>query len=108
MSLETEIKKLTIAVNDLITAIYENLPNIETVIKNPNEINSEKTPKEETPKNKFIEQVKELTKKLIAKGHERATIKKMVTDLGADTIAELDQEGLNKLFDQLSKLRSLL
>lgn len=40
----------------------------------------------------------------MAEGHERATIKKKISALGAEAISDLTQENLNKLYDWLQEL----
>jgi|TARA_R100001463_G_C3500828_1_gene219023 hypothetical protein len=48
--------------------------------------------------------VKELAKEKMRSGIDRKTIKDMVTKLKADSIADLDSEGLKTLHKQLGKL----
>jgi len=50
------------------------------------------------------DQVKDLAKKCMAKGIDRADIKKLVTAAGAASIAKLDQSGRNEVYKKLLDL----
>lgn len=59
---------------------------------------------DDAPTNITENEVKTLAKEKIAAGADRAAIKKMVSKLGAESITDLDQEGRNKLHEQLKDL----
>jgi len=48
--------------------------------------------------------VKELAKKKMSEGVKRTTIKDLIVELKAESIADLDGDGLNSLYIKLAKL----
>jgi len=48
--------------------------------------------------------VKELAKKKMSEGVKRTTIKDLIIELKAESIADLDGDGLNSLYIKLAKL----
>jgi hypothetical protein len=57
----------------------------------------------ETPK-VDAKAVKELAKKKMSEGVKRTTIKDLIIELKAESIADLDGDGLNSLYIKLAKL----
>ena len=51
-----------------------------------------------------IQQVKELAKKKMSEGIKRTTIKDLIIELKAESIADLDDDGLASLYTKLDKL----
>lgn len=61
---------------------------------------------DDTPEESVVttQDVKDLAKAKMAEGVLRADIKKVITSLGAESIADLDQDGLNKLHAKLTEM----
>lgn len=61
---------------------------------------------DDTPEESVVttQDVKDLAKAKMAEGVLRADIKKIITGLGAESIADLDQDGLNKLHAKLTEM----
>jgi hypothetical protein len=63
------------------------------------------TPTQITPTPKIdVKAVKELAKKKMSEGVKRTTIKDLIIELKAESIADLDGDGLNSLYIKLAKL----
>lgn len=112
--LESEIKKLTVAVEALTAAL--NNQEVETVNEavdeapEKEEVEEEETSdedQEETSEDSdevTVESVQALAKEKIKDGTPRKDIKTMITKLGGESMSELDEKALVKLHAQLEKL----
>jgi len=93
MSIEKRIEDLTSAILKLeksLGLVYTN-PYPETPV-------TTSTPKIDA------KAVKELAKKKMSEGVKRTTIKDLIVELKAESIADLDGDGLNSLYIKLAKL----
>lgn len=73
----------------------------ETIDEQPEETLEETS---DTPSEITTQTVKDLAKAKMAEGVARSDIKKVITKLGAESIADLDQDGLNKLHAKLEEM----
>ncbi len=132
MTIESEIKKLTGAIEALTAVIEENRASktdfdaeqrMETFgpLDEDEKPEAEEAAKESEPEAEEAAEksepeaeddddeitassVREMAKSKIQAGAERAEVKKLITDLGADAIGDLDAKGLKKLHKQLGAL----
>jgi len=104
------LKELTeIHIGALIEALNKNTEAILEQSKEApviNELKKEEKPKEKVDliseiTNRTQEEVKTFAKEKIEEGVKRSDIKKIITKLGFESIIDMDQEGLNKLYKQL-------
>jgi hypothetical protein len=98
MSLENKIELLTKAIKDLTTRMDNNIPPTKA-----DKIIAEKLI-ETADQEITAQQVKELAKKKMSEGVKRTTIKDLIVELEAESIANLDDAGLAALYNQLEKL----
>jgi hypothetical protein len=98
MSLENKIELLTKAIIDLTERMDNNIP--------PTKVDKVIAEKliETAEQNITAKQVKELAKKKMSEGVNRTTIKDLIIELKAESIADLDEKGLISLYNQLEKL----
>ena len=94
--LEEKIELLTKAIIDLTARMDANIPPTKE-----DKIIAEKLT--ETPE-VTAQQVKELAKKKMADGVKRTTIKDLIVELKAESIADLDDEGLASLYKSLEEI----
>lgn len=94
--LEEKIELLTKAIIDLTGRLDNGLPSTEE-----DKVISEKII--ETPE-VTAQQVKELAKKKMAEGVKRTSIKDLIVELKAESIAELNPEGLESLYKSLEEM----
>lgn len=133
MSLENEIKKLREAIeahtDALKTLSFPAVTNVTNTVETEPKSNIQETPEDrkdpenpepeveetkeevveeldDTPEESVVttQDVKDLAKAKMAEGVLRADIKKVITSLGAESIADLDQDGLNKLHAKLTEM----
>ncbi len=98
MSLENKIELLTKAIKELTERMDNNIPPTKE-----DKIISEKII--ETANQEITaQQVKELAKKKMSEGIKRTTIKDLIIELKAESIADLDDSGLESLYKQLEEL----
>jgi hypothetical protein len=99
--LETEIKKLTAAVETLTAVLGSELENITTATP---ELIVDNTQPEPEPEGRTTTEVRELAKELIAlEKVTRKDVKTMIEALGCDGINDLDADGLSALWDALGE-----
>ncbi|MBT7349605.1 hypothetical protein HN803_02310 [candidate division WWE3 bacterium] len=98
MSLENKIELLTKAIMDLTERMDSNQPPTGT-----DKIVAEKLI-EVSDQVITAKQVKELAKEQMSKGIKRTTIKELIVELKAESIADLNDEGLSSLYKRLGSL----
>lgn len=110
MSLEDEIKALTIAVNLLTETLKSSSPSEapapkaeKAPVKKAGRPKKKEEPKEEGDGPDEAE-VRELAKQVINDGADRKAIKELIVSLGGDKIGDLDGPALATLFDKLKGL----
>ncbi len=111
MSIENEIKDLTDAIMELTASITGTqvqpknkvIAAIEDLVKKPKEKVNLAEALENSPEI-TAQQVKELAKKKMAEGVERTTIKALIVELKAESIADLTGQDRTILHKQLEAL----
>ncbi len=104
MSLETKIEELTIAIGAL-TAVMSNQPQSQPVTEAEEERMQTTGPIEEEEVSEVdASAMRQLAKQKIKDGADRKAIKKLITDLGGETISDLDTSALAKLQKKLEAL----
>ena len=98
MSLENKIELLTKAIMDLTKRMDSNQPPTKS-----DKIIAEKLI-EVSDQVITAKQVKELAKEQMSKGIKRTTIKELIVELKAESIADLNDEGLSSLYKRLGSL----
>jgi hypothetical protein len=98
MSLENKIELLTKAIMDLTERMDSNQPPTKA-----DKIVAEKLI-EVSDQVITAKQVKELAKEQMSKGIKRTTIKELIVELKAESIADLNDEGLSSLYKRLGSL----